>query len=122
MKPEDINRAIAEHCGWEFLPERDTHCRVQPECWESPDGERIRESCAPYPNYHGDLNAMHEAEKMLSREQVLKYQDHLFKLVCTLDTLFPATRDCAMQGFLHHATSAQRAEAFLRTIGKWNDQ
>ena len=110
MKPEEINRAIAEHCGWRFM--------LSSGAWHLTG----RGYDIGIPNYHGDLNAMHEAEKMLSREQVLKYQDHLFKLVCTLDTLFPATRDCAMQGFIYHATAAQRAEAFLRTVGKWNDQ
>ena len=115
MKPEDINRAIAEHCGWDV-----NSPKFHDNMWlyDHKDGSRAPQ----FPNYHGDLNAMHEAERTLNNGQALKYQDVLIWSVCTLDALFPATRDCAMQGFLHHATSAQRAEAFLRTIGKWNDQ
>lgn len=110
MSPKQINHAIHKHFGWEYVPAADGWRR------------NTRELHYEIPNYHGDLNEMHEAEKTLNNGQALKYQDTLISLVCTLDVLFPATRDCAMQGFLHHATSAQRAEAFLRTIGKWNDQ
>ena len=72
----------------------------------------------PFPNYHGDLNAMHEAEKTLDETNG-----------------GPESPDClryAYSGYVYaivpndtqplRATAAQRAEAFLRTIGKWNDQ
>ncbi|MEM6885446.1 MAG: hypothetical protein AAF571_10470 [Verrucomicrobiota bacterium] len=49
-----------------------------------------------------DLNAMHEAEKVLEQDyDILEYNDLL---------------DC-MSG--HQSTAAQRAEAFLKTISKW---
>jgi hypothetical protein len=53
-----------------------------------------------------DLNAMHEAEKELTQEQEDKY-------VTTL------CLDVQLEPRLHHATAQQRAEAFLKTIGKW---
>jgi hypothetical protein len=55
----------------------------------------------PVPDYLNDLNAMHEAEKVLSPEQQSRYYDHLTHW--------------------HHrhvwkATAAQRAEAFVLTM------
>lgn len=60
-----------------------------------------------------DLNAMHEAEKVLTDDQWFKYW--LF--------LGGDWNDSGLIGYssMLHATAAQRAEAFLRTIGKWED-
>jgi len=60
------------------------------------------------PDYLTDLNAMHEAEKVLNEKQ-----DHIMN-----DTLWDM---CEGRKYLWHATAAQRAEAFLRTIGKWEE-
>ena len=68
-----------------------------------------------------DLNAMHEAEKVLTEAQRLQYVRTL------VEVMFPQLRgvifglDAAYGWHLAHATAAQRAEAFLRTIGKWDD-
>lgn len=131
MKPEDINRAIAEHCGWQFLPERDMRLGPQPELWEGPDGDRFFESpfkdWPPYPNYHGDLNAMHEAEKVLFESRPGHYERAWAMALSSVvsargeayEEYTPSdlrdVADCA------HATHAERAEAFLRTIGKWKE-
>jgi hypothetical protein len=53
------------------------------------------------PDYLHDLNAMHEAEKALSPDRKRDYISYLFDFY----------DECA--------TAAQRAEALLRTIGKW---
>jgi hypothetical protein len=67
----------------------------------------------PIPDYLNDLNAMHEAEKVLSRWQVEKY----------LDVLSGFTEGRGNSDYVWYttvfATAAQRVEAFLRTIGKW---
>ena len=60
-------------------------------------------------NYLNDLNAMHEAEKMLTVRQSQQYIPILRNL-CTVFGNWPES-----------ATAAQRAEAFLRTIGKWEE-
>lgn len=57
-----------------------------------------------------DLNAMHEAEKALTKE----WQDEYIFLLSE-----PFRSDCGHNWRAAHATAAQRAEAFLRTIGKW---
>jgi len=49
---------------------------------------------------------MHEAEKVLNEKQWVAYWRELYRL-----NVFPTV----------HATARQRAEAFLRTIGKWEE-
>jgi hypothetical protein len=97
MTDEQINAAIAEACGWK------TECTI---C-ESPDCPTH-----PMPDYSADLNAMHEAEKMLApsnwnrfSEKWWNYYHHLL--------------DGDVQKTIH-ATARERAEAFLRTLGKWS--
>jgi hypothetical protein len=87
MTDDQINQAIYEACG-------DYVC----ECCKD-----ICKDCDR--NYCTDLNAMHEAEKVLSVEQIAKY----FWLLC----------DISKKNNPFMATARQRAEAFLRTIGKW---
>jgi hypothetical protein len=58
------------------------------------------------PDYLNDLNAMHEAEKVLMPNQLTEYGSAL---------MFCERREFA--GI--RATAAQRAEAFLKTINKW---
>ena len=64
------------------------------------------------PNYCADLNAMHEAEKELKSGQIGKYQS----------ALWGAMYYSPQAGIgMIHATARQRAEAFLKTIGKWKE-
>lgn len=62
-------------------------------------------------DYLNDLNAMHEAEKVLGEFGTLiwrQYQSYISK------------GDIAVLcGVIPHATASQRAEAFLRTLGLW---
>ena len=63
-----------------------------------------------------DLNAMHEVEKMLTLPQCLAMTHRLGEMeVKHISSPLKATR------FTWHATAAHRAEAFLRTINKWDD-
>ncbi len=68
------------------------------------------------PNYLNDLNAMHEAEKMLTEEQqddyVIHLTDSISEEVCDLQPRVG-------EWLLATATAAQRAEALLKTIGEW---
>jgi hypothetical protein len=80
MSPEAQRIAIAEACGWtRYFPE------------------------STLPDYLSDLNAMHEAEKVLTPEQGWEYAQNL-----VVD---------GGRGWF--ATAAQRAEAFLRTLNLW---
>ena len=56
-------------------------------------------------DYCNDLNAMHQAEHTLTYVQLCRY----------IDLLIEFSPEAAV------ATSRQRAEAFLRTLGKWEE-
>jgi len=101
MTSEQINIAIAEACGWQVHP-RDRFIVIPP---NSPHSVQ---PLYTIPDYCNDLNAMHEAEKTLDDYQYFNYCRHHL----------PDTQRSEMaQG--RTATAHQRAEAFLRTIGKW---
>jgi hypothetical protein len=97
MSPDKQNIAIAQACGV-----------VSKDHWGAlyKTEQGYARDC---PEYVYDLNAMHEAEKSLDDvTQRGDYWDYLSSLT--------------HEGFeMCHATAAQRAEAFLRTIGKWEE-
>lgn len=66
------------------------------------------------PDYPNDLNAMHDAESVLKEPQRTLYLNYL------ISNGGPSFADCEWAQV--HATAAQRAEAFLRTMGKWVDK
>jgi hypothetical protein len=61
------------------------------------------------PDYLQDLNAMHEAENTLSVRDKQGYIS-ILRNICTVAGCWPET-----------ATAAQRARAFLETLGLWED-
>ena len=112
MNPEQQRIAIAEACGWRCTAE----FKEAIACWIRPNG--MSHQTELLPNYINDLNAMHEAEKVLAHDQMIDYSRHVGKLVTSY---LPASRAAWMDFRLINATAAQRAEAFLRTIGKWEE-
>jgi len=107
MTPEAQRVAIAEACGWSTGAASASH-RTQ-------DGVRRYLDAINTPNFPNDLNAMHEAEKVLTADdQLSDYGRHLLSITKDWRPYWGPTR-------VAHATAAQRAEAFLRTIGKWED-
>lgn len=115
MNPEQQRIAIAEACGWtaredieNFWRAVDASGNMTHELWMS---ERNVWS-AGIPDFLHDLNAMHEAEKVLripsGNASDSTAADKMHKYVELL-------------GYAIDATATQRAEAFLRTIGKWEE-
>jgi hypothetical protein len=105
MKPEAQRIAIAEACGtlqWSYaLPQKCVAASV--------------------PDYLNDLNAMHEAEKVLSPANQpargeSQWSEYLGWLGFCGENKTREVYGCVT------ATAAQRAEAFLRTIGKWEGE
>jgi len=102
MTDQEINIAIAEACPtvagvWSDGELRwDSKLRPVPTCFDPVN----------------DLNAMHEAEKVFRTRHTtdfIEMRNWLFEI-------------CGRNAdFAWHATAAQRAEAFLRTLGKWKD-
>jgi hypothetical protein len=110
MTPESQRIAIAEACGWK---------RTAKITFEghSLHGKTYREDNLTFvlPNYLHDLNAMHEAEKVLTDDQLDRYPFILNHVVDSNTTCRHKRIDC----FAYHATAAQRAETFLRTLNLW---
>jgi hypothetical protein len=94
MTDDEINVAIAEACGRKRRPDGD---------WYPDNGsagtQAIRDYCT-------DLNAMHEAESILT-------EDQLWRMAREIER-----ND---EEWYFRATARQRAEAFLRTLGNWED-
>jgi hypothetical protein len=86
-----------------------------------PDGKKDRYT-SPLPDYCNDLNAMHEAEKMLTKEQLYNYGNKLDRITLpktSMEMCYIESPEAGMYPDLFCATAAQRAEAFLKTIKKW---
>lgn len=74
------------------------------------------------PNYLSDLNAMHEAENILTDNQAGTYLDNLIIVTEAKESFgFKPTEDRWNHWSVYHATASQRAEAFLRTLSLWED-
>ena len=74
-------------------------------CWDENGTETIG-----LPDYLNDLNAMHEAEKVLRPTQVKRFLSELWPIMA-------ASKEAELGTF--HATAAQRAEAFLKILNIW---
>jgi hypothetical protein len=107
MKPEYQRVAIAEACGWKVHP-KDKWVVIPP---NSPHSVQPLNTL---PNYLNDLNAMHDAEKVLTPTEFEAYRWILWGL-CKRPQVTEWER-----AYLS-ATASQRAEAFLRKIGKWEE-
>lgn len=92
MTDQQINIAIAEACGW-------SNDDIEM-------GYTLCQFSESVPDYCNDLNAMHEAEMMLKSEDCHTYG-------CYCSNLYEDF------GNTVSLTARQRAEAFLKTIGKW---
>jgi hypothetical protein len=99
MNPEQQRIAIAEACGWTEI-ERINSGEFGGLRGVKPNGGRWI-----VPSYCRDLNAMHEAETVLNYEQ---FDEYYIQLAMKMSRPF-------------HATAAQRAEAFLKTLSLWRD-
>lgn len=121
MTPEAQRIAIAEACGWtniclQPLWVSDIEDEFPPVlCGTHPSKGRLEgipKRFGPLPDYLNDLNAMHEAEKILTEVQFGDYYIEHLKMARG-ESQYTIDRSMVC------ATAAQRAEAFLRTIGKW---
>ena len=111
MNPEQQLITIAEACGWKNVDAGAG--RVWGFTTRHKGTPSESDVCVDIPNYLNDLNAMHEAEELFYAKP---------------DTLEGAERMrdyskwlCRIAKYPLHATATQRAEAFIRTIGKWEE-
>lgn len=125
MNDQEINIAIAEACGWEFRPvceipedapdyaERKSKAVM---CWVRPGNDDWQ--IEQLPDFCKDFNAMHEAEQRVFNGP--EY-DSRFEFVSHLARILNPVHGYRMTDAvdLLDATARQRAEALLKTIGKW---
>ena len=104
MTPDQQRIAIATACGW-------TDTQII-------DGKYGQ---TDVPDYLGDLNACHEMEQVLTYEQKEQFIFWLNHLHPSADIHYAEKkRELRLDVFdLVHSPAAQRAEAFLRTLGLW---
>lgn len=112
MTPEQQRIAIAQFCGWRWITESQM-CGYAPWRKQYYGKDIPTDNSLPFddlPIYYADLIAMHEAEEKLNAGQRAMFGIAL-EVVCKTNDRFA----------LIHATTAQRAEAFLRTLNLWQN-
>ena len=109
MKPEQQQIAIAEACGWTEIHERHV-AHLDHKNWcgacRGKEGPRWLDGYSVLPDYLSDLNAMHEAEKLLTDIEHKFYRGILYG---------PYLNDRNMCS----APASERAEAFLKIRNLW---
>jgi hypothetical protein len=100
MTPQAQRIAIAEACDWTWHGWIDGKLVM----WPPAKGD----ACEA-PDYLNDLNAMHEVMNCLDRSQLKRVQAYLLQMLPVDAPVFMAT-------------AGQLAEAFLRTIGRWEGE
>jgi len=120
MTPEAQRIAIAEACGWIWHGDA---------LWpKDPNNFYWKKDHLNYrtlPDYLNDLNAMHEAEEhaihnLMDADEWGEY-GMLLKRSHPHGLFLNGEVDYHDLATILHATASQRAEAFLRTIGKWEE-
>lgn len=95
MSPEAQRRAIFKACGWGMVKKRG----------------RWRPTHHIFADPLNDLNAMHDAEELMAFEMPVRVFKKYHEILS----------DIATPRFSIMASADQRAKAFLKTIGKWDD-
>lgn len=98
MSDDEINVAMADAMGWR----KEDGVYV----WTA---NGIDCTCDELWDWANDLNAMHLAEKTLSEANMFVMAHYIERFVSRYGQHY------------FHATARQRAEAFLRTLGKWKE-
>jgi hypothetical protein len=107
MTHDEQRIAIAKACGWTAKRDSNGWWRAVHKLTGNAMAARLSERSVwsvGIPDYLNDLNAMHEAEKVLDFNQLRDMEESVSFRFSVLP---------------FHATAAQRAEAFLRTLGLW---
>ena len=107
---------VAELCGWARYPDKDR--AFGHEYWARFSYGHFAEDTSEYedqrlPDYCNDLNAMHEAEKLLGTR--VTYTLRLWDVVCPQCNQMTGLNS-GIALMLIQATARQRAEAFVLTM------
>jgi hypothetical protein len=132
MTPKAQNVAIAKACGWsrfgmyrhiasgkQLLGGPETLHGTPPRDNDKPQDDQAYE---PVPNYVADLGAVAKAQATLTDEQRTAFTYHLLGVLfqdTPIESLNNNPGVVKVIWDVANATAAQRAEAFLRTLGLW---
>jgi hypothetical protein len=105
MTNEQINIAIFEICGWKWEPEKNSFFH--------PENGRLKPKYAP--DYCKDLNAIQDAVMTLPENKRILYGMYL------ASTCGHMTKKTVGLWHISTATARHHAEAFLKTLGKWEE-
>lgn len=132
MTDQEIRIEIAECCGWKWVGMHGSkkhgywYLNLKQENMPIAESGKFGGATPSYslPNYPEDLNAMHEACQTLGYDQSAQFVNELVRVIM-------GTGEKPSEEYLKsplssirmavNATAHQRAEAFLRTVGKWKD-
>src|SRR6266581_1956651 len=110
MSDNEIRIAIAEACGWTFKGDNTMLAKDAawfggvPNVWYPPNSKKSR----GLPDYPNDLNAMHEAEELLVKQNIYgDFMNALTAKVCQ-DAYEPINHDTRTIWRCFHATARQR--------------
>ena len=137
MTEKQMNIAIAESLGFEdihFSPKKyyerrtaiDFHCLVGTH--PDPDHNHPEDGLTYVPDYCNDLNAMHELEKIIKEPaSYAGWLEAVTESEIAVGSLDPREIEGRVIRYRSlfwtaHATARQRAEAYLRTIGRFEDE
>ena len=130
MTNERIRIKIAEALGWKQTAGRNGDYIARPNGTEVWHYDNRGNSYGPtnnwqlllqrkeIPDYPNDLDACHEMEKVLTDEQSEMFADAICRMVCGRTVDAASTYEIA---YCIHATARQRCEAFLKTLGLWEE-
>ena len=120
MTEQEQRIAIAEACGWTDIHEDGGGIVT---LGRSPEGQR--DWCVP--DYLNDLNSLMKAVMTLDRDENIIPEENGFetrmdRYIWMLELVVEVTvaEDDIYEACIN-ATAAQRAEAFLHAIGKWEE-
>lgn len=131
MRAEAQRKAIASACGYKvidvpFIPAQ-VNCHAPKtvftaaaqSAWQS----IYKSGARPLPDYLSDLNAIAAAEvaALTSDKDRRAFERILIRVIAERDQASEMSVEMYDFDFLH-ATAAQRAEAFLRTLGLWKEE
>ena len=117
MSDQEINKAIAEALGWSQVRSAGHNDDLigKPPTNAPPTGGTLVRGGWILPDFSNDLNAMHAAEEILTPDNCLRMERELSKTCGVAGGIGSGT----LSEMVWHCSARQRAEAFLRTLGKW---
>lgn len=118
MTDAEIRIEIAQACGWRPDQANIGPAHQKVNGWWHNAKFHVESQLDDYPN---DLNAMHEAWKTLDDYTKREFHVQLGLIIEKKRKEWNLLQLLDQRGLIANATARQRAEAFLRTIGKWKD-